>query len=194
MEPFTAALSGLLGVLVGALVAVSHERSKARRDFLSRQLSEFYSPMVGIREEIRILSDFRLKVSQQAGSVWKELCNSSRAYEDLESRQNILGSEREKLHTRIDYDNKQVTEKLIPAYQRMVDLFRDRYWLAEFETRQYFTSLIEFVESWNRFLSETHSREVLQRVDVKEETLLPFYENLKEIQDRLRSRVKNATE
>jgi len=74
----------------------------------------------------------------------------------------------------------------------MVDLFREKYWLAEFETRKYFTPLVEFVEGWNRFLSRTHSSEVLRRVDVKEDVLLPFYDHLKQTHDQLRERVKDA--
>lgn len=192
MGVFTAALAGLLGVLVGALIAISRERAKAKRDFLSRQLSEFYSPMVGIREEIRILSEFRLKVTGHAGDVWKELCEIGRASGDPEALKKLLEPERDKLDTRIEYDNTQLSQTIIPAYQRMVDLFREKYWLAEFETREYFTPLVEFVEGWNRFLSRTHSPEVLQRVDVKEDVLLPFYDHLRETHDQLRNRVKKA--
>jgi len=121
MELFTAALAGLLGllgVLVGALIAISRERAKAKRDFLSRQLSEFYSPMVGIREEIRILSGFRLKVTGMTGDVWKELCEIGRASGDPEALQRLLEPEREKLDTQIEYDNttQSETHPCIPTH------------------------------------------------------------------------------
>jgi len=188
MEPLTTAVTGLLGVLVGAWITIASDRAKAKRDFVSRQLSEFYALMVGIREEIRMLSEFRQKVAAYAGDLWKELCEIGRASENPEALQKLLEPERDKIDTRIEYDNTQLQEKLIPAYRRMVDLFREKYWLADFETRQYFTPLVEFVEGWNRFLTRTHSAEVLRRVDVKEDKLLPFYEHLEKTHDSLRNR------
>jgi len=192
MVPLFTALIGLLGVLVGALITITIDRTKAKRDFLSRQLSEFYSPMHGIREEIRILSEFRLKVRNHAGKVWQDLCKNGQASGSPEISDKLLEPEREKLHDRIDYDNEQLRQKLIPAYRRMVDLFREKYWLAEPKTREHFPSLVEFVEGWDRFLSGTHSAKIFEGMPVNEDKLLPFYEEIKRTLDRLRRRVKEA--
>ncbi len=51
--------AGVIGVLSGPLVASSHARHQSKLAFIEKQLSEFYSPMVGIRKEIRVLSEFR---------------------------------------------------------------------------------------------------------------------------------------
>jgi len=186
------AASGFIGVLVGALLATRREKFRARLEFCTRQLREFYSPLLAIREEIRVLIEFREKVHAHGHDVWQELCEVGRSAEESEVMKKLLEPERAKLNSHIEYDNAQLREKLLPAYSRMVQHFRDNYWLADPESRHYYHVLIEYVEGWSRFLSQTHSSEVLQRVNTKEEKLLPFYKHLHEIHDSLRDKVRRG--
>lgn len=173
--------AGFLGVLIGSWLATRRDRARLRIDFRTRQLREFY-----------MLSEFREHVRQQAGTVWDEICKIGRASGDVEALQKLLEPEREKLESRIEYDNKQLEKRLIPGYRRMVQHFRENYWLAEPGTRQYLAALVKFVEGWDRFLSRTHSAEVLNRIDVKEDDLIPFYGHIKTVHDQLRDKVKKA--
>jgi uncharacterized protein Usg len=82
--------------------------------------------------------------------------------------------ELEKSGDRIEYNNRQLTEQLVPAYRRMVDHFRENFWLAEYSTREHFPLLVQFVEKWNRDLAGTFTPELSRRVDVEEKKLYPL--------------------
>jgi hypothetical protein len=43
---------------------------------------------------------------------------------------------------------------LMPRYREMIDVFRDKMWIAEPETREYFKGLIEFVDVWDKILAD----------------------------------------
>jgi hypothetical protein len=186
------AVSGFLGVIVGAWLTACIERGKSRLAFCERQLRELYSPLLGIRQEISVLSEFRQEIRNAAGKVWAERCEVARSMSDIGEKEKALESERKYLPSRVEYDNAQLRERLIPAYRKMVEHFRENYWLAEFETRKYFSVLVRFVEHWERYLSETHSSEVLSQVDEGEEKLKPFYEHLEDAHDRLRAKLESG--
>ena len=184
--------AGLGGVLLGAWLTSRHAKNQSKLAFIDRQLSEFYSTLVGIRREIRALSEFRLEVDRSAHDVWKELCEVARVPSAPEEFDSILDPEQKYLKTRIEYNNSQLADRLIPGYQKMVAHFRDNYWLAESSTRDHFVVLVRFVETWDRFLSETHSPELLRRVDVKEALLEPLYKDLDEVHDVLREKLQKG--
>ena len=94
-------------------------------------------------------SELRLKVQNKADSEWRRLCDESRAI-GVEALQWLTEKREEEFTRIIEYDNRQLREELIPAYRKMVNLFRDNMWLAESETKEYFGQLIEFVELWER--------------------------------------------
>jgi hypothetical protein len=84
-----------------------------------------------------------------------------------------------------DYDNASVSDTLLPAYRRMVTIFRDRWSLAEPETRRHFPALVKFVEVWEHHLkgSGPDAAEDLSR---SEENLKPLFADLETTHDRLR--------
>jgi len=54
------AITGLLGVYLGAWLANRQSVIQKRLDFCEKQLRDLYSPLVGVRKEIQILSEFRV--------------------------------------------------------------------------------------------------------------------------------------
>ncbi|MGQ0663755.1 MAG: hypothetical protein ACT4P2_09240 [Pseudomonadota bacterium] len=86
----------------------------------------------------------------------------------------------------IEYDNKQLRETLLPAYRQMAATFRDKLWLAEVETRDFYPRLIEFIEIWDRSIDESLPTEVLEALGHTEKKLHPFFEHLQATLDRLR--------
>jgi len=72
------AISGLAGVIIGAWLSNRQHRKKQQLDFIEKQLSCFYSPLLGIRDEIRMLSELRHKISQSADHHWRQLCADAR--------------------------------------------------------------------------------------------------------------------
>src|SRR3990167_940518 len=79
------ALAGLVGVVIGAWLTGRRERRQRRLAFVETQLRDFYSPMLGLRNEIRMRSELRVQLHETADAVWRELCAQARerGVEDL---------------------------------------------------------------------------------------------------------------
>lgn len=183
------AIAGFMGVLAGSGLTGRRERSARRYAFLRQQLEEFYSPMLGLRQEILAKSQLRLKIGQKAEETWHELFQEKM---DPEIKAKISNQRWPEFDALIKYDNKQLTEELIPAYRRMLDLFREKMWLADDTTKQYYPELVEFVEIWNRSLDHHLPLEVFRKIGHTEERLKPFYDNLNSQAVRIRARVQSG--
>lgn len=183
------AVAGFLGVLVGAWLTGRRDRTQRKHSFIEKQLKEFYSPLLGIRSEIKMKSELRVKIQDTAGAVWRELCGEAQEAEELREFSNSRWPDFAKI---IEYDNTQLDEELLPAYSRMLQIFRDNMWLAEPETRTYFGTLLEYNEIWNRWQRKTLPPEVLQRLNHGEEPLLPFYEHLQSKHDELQVKLSTT--
>jgi len=180
------ALSGLVGVVIGAWLTGRREQSQRRLAFVEKRLKDFYSPMLGLRNEIRMRGELRVQIHDAANAVWGELCADARGVvEALEELSRRRGPD---FHKLIEYDNKQLEEELMPAYRRMGQLFRDNLWLADLDTRAHYQKLIEFVELWDRWLAKSIPWEVIERLGHSEESLKPFYDHLRQRHDALRAR------
>jgi hypothetical protein len=165
---------------LGAVYGSRQLRYQKRLEFVCRQLDEFYSPILACHEAIRAKSELRLRISQAADAAWREKC-ASRPQPFLDSKEAFKPFEKIR-----EYDNHQLKEGLLPFYQKMLDVFTQKYWLAEPETRAYYKDLTEFVEIWNRWIAETLPPEVLDKLGHSEEKLHLFYKELEEHLSALR--------
>lgn len=185
------AISGLIGVIIGAWLTGRRDKKQHRLLFIEQQLKEFYSPMLGLRKEIIMRSELRLKIHDAAGAAWQELCEQAK-----ESGDEALGlvslKRSPEFKKIIDYDNKQLQEELLPAYRQMVELFRTKLWLAESDTQIYYQLLTEFIELWERWLSEAIPSEVMNLLGHTEDQLKPFYKHIQEKHDKLREIIKKG--
>jgi hypothetical protein len=86
----------------------------------------------------------------------------------------------------IDFDNASVSETLLPAYRRMMAIFRDKWSLAEPETRRDFPALVEFIETWERHLKGGAPGPAPEDLSYSEENLKPLHAHLETTHDRLR--------
>lgn len=190
------ALAALAGVIIGAWLTTRRERAQRKLEFIEKQLKYFYSPLLGLRNEIKMLAQLRVRLHQAADEAWQTLCEEARKKgEDEIEKLSLkkLSNERSVKFARlIDYDNKQLQEILLPAYRKMAELFRENFWLADSDTRDYYQPLIEFVEIWNRWLDRSIPPEVLERLEPSEQKLIPFYEHLQERHDSIRDKIKDA--
>lgn len=185
------ALAGLAGVVIGAWLTGRRERSQRRLAFVEMQLNDFYSPILGLRNEIRMRSELRVRIHDTADVVWRELCENTRqvSVEALGDLSRTRGPEFTKL---IDYDNKQLQEELLPAYRQMAKLFRKNLWLADPDTREHYQHLIEFIELWDRWLAKSIPAEVIERLGHSEDNLKPFYDHLRQRHDGLRAKIEQG--
>jgi hypothetical protein len=92
----------------------------------------------------------------------------------------------------IEYDNNQLTEGLLPAYRRIVTIFRDNYYLAEERTCAHFRPLLEFVDIWDRWLDRSIPREVIEELGHNEKSLQALYTELEETHTTLRAKLSNG--
>jgi len=185
------ALSGLAGVVIGAWLTGRRERRQRRLAFVERQLKDFYSPLLGLRKEIRTRSELRVRIHNAADAAWRQLCDDARNV-NVEALQKLSQTRGPEFTSLIEYDNKQLQEDLLPAYREMVKLFRESLWLADPDTREHYQQLLEFVELWDRWLAKSIPAEVIQSLEHSEENLKAFYDHLQERHDALRAKLERG--
>jgi hypothetical protein len=180
------AFIGVLGVAVGAVLTSwlggKRERATRRAEFLTRQLQEFYGPLLSMRKEILARSELRVKIQQSADSLHlRDLVEAGPGRQDDVTDGYLPG-----LLKMVRDENETFENILMPRYREMVSLFREKMWLAEPETRSHFAALVEFVDVWDKILREALPREIAPAIGHTEENLKPLYANLESIHDRLR--------
>ncbi len=87
----------------------------------------------------------------------------------------------------MEFENKKFTEEIYPLYIEMVTLFTDKFWLASRSTRKWYSEFCWFVGLWERHLDKSIPPEVIEKLDIKEKDLKPFYQNLYNELDRLQT-------
>ena len=131
---------------------------KKKIDFYEKQINELYSPLLGLRKDIQAKSELRLKISKAADISWKEICEKhSKPFFDHEEYF-------EPFDKIINYDNKQLTDDLLPQYREMQKIIKEKMGLALSETRNWYIELTNFIELWNRW--EQSKRQFNHRVEL----------------------------
>jgi len=179
------AISGLLGVVVGAILTARRENIKRKHDFIEKQLNDFYSPLLAIRKNLEVTGKLRLKISNVADNEWRRLCA------ELEGRpealRNLSETRGKAFKKIIDYDNAKLKNEDMPSYHKMIDIVQNNMWLAEPSTLEHFPELISFIDIWDRFIAETLPGEVINAIGHSEKTVYPFYDDLQKCHDKLRA-------
>ena len=186
------AISGFVGVVIGAWLTSRRERAQRRLSYLEKQLKDFYSPMLGLRNEIEMHSTLRIRIQETANTVWQERCSqeNERGSDALTA---FHQSRSEAFKRVIEYDNVKFQGELLPAYRQMVKLFREGFWLAEPQTRSHYSNLIEFVEIWERWVAKSIPGEVVSKLGHSENNLKGFYEHLRSKHDELRTKLEQGS-
>jgi hypothetical protein len=169
-----AAGSGLLGVLIGTIAVSLNAKRDRKIARLKTQLQAFYSPMLGVRSEIKAKSEIRLKVTSIASQAFTEEFGTGL----LGERRGPTPDVSEKYKAVHDYNNTQFRETLFPLYQQMLDHFTHHLHLAEPSTRLHYEALCEFVEIWNRSLDKSLPSKVAERLSHDEGKLHGLYDDL----------------
>lgn len=159
-------VAGYIGVRYG----LKQIRIQKRIDLIESQLNKFYSPVLGLRKEIRAKSELRLKIETIGDEAWQEACKDGRASGESPD---ITPYTKE-----IEYNNEQLKKEFIPAYNRMLQIFKENYWLVEPETREFYPQLVEYVELWNRNFNDGLPPAVAMKINHTEENIKPFYDEL----------------
>jgi hypothetical protein len=185
--PLVSAAAGLGGVFLGGWLSDRREREKRRNDFITRQLSEFYGPLVSMRAEIRARGDLRLKIETAIDEKHARDLVEAGAYGGQNAIRQVNEENIPPMLAVMRDEYKIFTDVSMPLYRKMLDVFREKMWLAEAETRGYLPLLIEFVDVWERHIRGTMPGEVVREIKHTEENLRPFYDHLISTHDRLRN-------
>lgn len=182
------ALSALVGASIVYIFGIRKLSIQLRNTFIEKQLSEFYSPIAGCRKRIRAKSELREKIAGAASTSWQELCARY-----SEAQQIMLDHDEQfaPYKSIIEYDNQQLRDELIPLYRKMLDVFTEKYWLADEETRAFYQDFLEFVEIWERFLAESLPGDVISKLGHTEANLHPFYEHVEQKLSALQREIKD---
>jgi hypothetical protein len=185
LNPLIAAVAGLGGVFLGGWLGDRRERDKRRNDFITRQLSEFYGPLVSMRAEIRARADLRVKLERAIDRIHARDMSEAGQYSREASRQ-VSDENIAKLRTMMRDEGQIFRETSMPIYRQMLSTFRDKMWLAEPATRTYLPGFVEYIDVWERNLRDTVPLDVVGEIGHTEKNLHSFYQHLEETHDRLR--------
>jgi hypothetical protein len=87
-----------------------------------------------------------------------------------------------------DESNRSKNE-LMSCYKRMLEILREKFWLAEDSTRERFQILVQYVEIYERALNRAIPVEVIGWLNVREAELEPLYTDLEQTSRNLRSKL-----
>jgi hypothetical protein len=132
------------------------------------------APLAVLHREIRAKGELRLKLRDAAHAVLTPtLEKDDAAFKQM-----------------IEYNNDELRRDIVPKYNDMLRIFREKIALAEPSTAAHFNQFLEFV-LWNRWLDRTVSGKVVEEVGHTEEAVQPFYQDLEQhlasLRDQLRA-------
>lgn len=173
VPPASAIIAGYFGLRYG----LKQSREEKKIDIIEEQLNKFYSPLLAFHKELKCKGEIRCRISKTGDEVWKEKVNQ-KGKDDMQY-----------VDKEIQYNNEQLKKELLPLYYKMIDIFRENYWLADPETQKYYPKLVEFVEIWKRWMEKSIDPDVVKRIGSNENELEPFYRELEERTRILRSKI-----
>jgi hypothetical protein len=180
-------LSALTGASIVYIFGIRQLLIQRRNAFIEKQLSEFYSPIAGYRKRIRTKSELRERISAAANEAWQEICADD-PLADSASQTRDLFAPFKKI---TEYDNDQFRGELMPLYRKMLDVFTEKYWLADPDTRSHYQDFVEFVEIWERHLVRSIPGEVITKLGHTEKNVHQFYEHLEQKISDLQTEIKD---
>lgn len=164
----------VLSLSVGYYFAYRQFKRSNRFNRITDQLSNFYSPMISCLKEIRAKAEIRKKIEDANGKYY----SMERSLEENQFYLNSLKYESEKFRTEI-----------LPIYEKMLNVFKEKFHLAEKSTQIWYEELSQYIDVWKRYLNKTLRYETIKELDIKEEKLKPFYDDLEHVFDKLQDKL-----
>lgn len=135
-------VGGWIGSFITNWMTVRREKAQRAVQFRKQQLEEFYGPLLAMHKEIRARSELRVKLAQAIDAQHMEglLVAGPGKTEEASDAQlpTVMASIQDEAAT--------FRNVLMPRYREMIDVFREKMWLAEPETRKFFPQLVEYVD------------------------------------------------
>jgi hypothetical protein len=151
--------------------------------FIETQLNNFYAPLVSRIKQIRTLTKITSEIEVVMDLTWREEYKRLHAESDSWNHDEAFKPYRDV----IEYNNKRFKEIILPLYNEMLAVFTTNYQLAEESTREYYQEFCRFVELWRLNMSVSLPSEALEKLNIIERPLMPFYEHLEALLKSLTS-------
>jgi hypothetical protein len=178
-------VGGWLGALISSWLTNRRDAAERTAQFRKQQLGEFYGPLLSLHKEILARSELRVKIQEATDRLHiEDMLNAGPDGVEAASDTHVPGI----LQTIRD-ENTTLREVLMPRYREMISVFREKMWLADPQTRAYFPALVEFVDVWDKILTDRLPASVAPAIGHSEGNLKPFYEHLERMHDRIRSEI-----
>ena len=137
-------IGGLLGTIGTQWATGRREKAARQMTFKKQQLEEFYGPLLAAHREIRARGELRVKLQQAVDAQHTEDMLDAGASGGAARHDRINAATDTHIPaivTNIQEEGQTFRDVLMPRYRSMIDIFRDKMWLAEPETRDYFGQL-----------------------------------------------------
>lgn len=178
-------VGGWIGSVINSWLSSQREKAQRRVIFRKEQLEQFYGPLLAMHKEIRARSELRVKIAEAIDTEhMKDMAAAGPGRVEEASDAHLPD-----IITNIRDESETFSELLMPRYREMIDVFREKMWLAEPETREFFKQLVEYVDVWDKILDQKLPRSIASAVGHTERNLQPFYQHLEKMHDRLRAEV-----
>lgn len=167
----------ILGAMLGASLSAFHLKRFNKLALVERQISQFYSPMVGLRKRLIALDSVNRTVSRSA------IANVGTIPAEIRSSQ--MTEQREEFFRDIEYTNQQLTNDILPIYESMETIFQEQYWLAQESTRRHYEKFVAFVEKIRRDMQRALPENARQSLPRNDEDLKEMYDDFEVQLDKL---------
>ncbi|MBM4463837.1 MAG: hypothetical protein FJ012_11040 [Chloroflexi bacterium] len=179
MAILTHVVSIILSALVTYIFTERHFRRKKWHEFDQRRLDEFYGPVFGLIRQGMANAERNIQVSNASNQAWREICERNpRPFEDHDKYF-------EPFKKSLDWENERFRKEDIPAFDKMLEVFKIEIHLAYPSTKALFNQFSQYVDQWHRPLPY----EVLNRLDLSAEPLARLYADIEAHFDRLRRKL-----
>src|SRR5262249_8842001 len=179
-------VGGWIGSFITHWMTIRREMAARAVQFRKQQLEQFYGPLLAMHKEIRARSELRVKLQEAIDAQhMADMLHAGPGKTEEASDAHLPA-----ILTNIRDENETFRTVLMPRYHEMIDVFRDKMWLAEPQTREYFKSLVEFVDVWDKILANKLPHSIAPAIDHTEQNLHPFYQHLEEVHDRIRLEIR----
>lgn len=136
----------ILSALVTYIFTERHFRRKKWHEFNQRRLDEFYGPMLGLIKQVIANAETNVKTSDASNQAWRKICE--RNLQPFEDHNKYF----EPFRRSLDYENERFRKEDIPAFDKMLEIFKSKIHLAYPSTKALFSQFSQYADHWHRTL------------------------------------------
>ena len=163
---------------IGYFFTARHYQKQKRHEFSERRLNEFYAPLLSRIKQLRSDGKLRVDISRARNEAWKGTC--ARAPVPFQEHEEAFAPYRES----IDYENRHFRD-MMKLYDEMLSIFNSKRQLAFRSTLDFYDLFFRYVQLWKRWLDDAIPGDAVEKVDISEAELHPFYREIEARHDAL---------